>query len=297
MNLRSVTRIKSQLLAAPAFINVREAAVRLVSARDRCSPGEALRRIKMDGDFTDVLDLLRLVLPEPEQEWRRKFVTIYDLSPVLGFPINEDYMMDMAEEWRAEGARIGDMSIPLYSLNPTGENYSSVSLAYSLALLLDRTPSAEEYRGSRIDDEVWARLSVTYDLEPADRPEGGVSDEAIEATFSRQRNPLRYIPRAQAVTRYDTGCGFLDFNDEWGDADIEWSRQNVIWLRRDYKDSQRILKRIEKLDEWLKRDTTERISLALRLYRKAQNTDVKKKQTARIPVNTGTGGRALVDVL
>lgn len=297
----STARIKAQLLAAPARIDVRRAAVRIIARQLRCSASDAEYRLHALKGSAEIDRVFKRVLPDIHRrahksifERRRQFFQAIDDR----FPVDWDYLDEEYGNIETDGISYFDLGILPRSMRPFHSyeyrsRWEKLPLAYQLADVLFK-PDA---RSSNEYDERWAHLAKTYRLAEGIKPTGTAPGGLLFMLFEGHRSPLKHLPLAVQVLSYNTGCLFFDFDEEDGTEGYEWSQSSVEYLSEQGKRGKLIEKNTGRLNKWLKASPSSRIEKACRLYRKLQRLVNDEKSSYRIRVEAASSGRALIDVL
>lgn len=265
----TLLQVRDQLLRRPSHINARAAAISILTQRYKCEPHEAEKRLnELKGDNV-INALFKAVLPWHYRKALRSHSRLSlaeQFFNLLKFPINDIWLTEIADE----GEDPASFYIPIYSMNPgvaSGDyDFEQLPLVFQIAVLIYRPKNS--YWELHADDgqEAWQYLVDTYKLDAALRPTGAISMQSLMQLFKKQRGPLHHIPLAINVTDYNTGTIFFDFDYEMGDPNIDWSKENIEWLRKQYKVALSIEKKLYSLNDWLLAHPRERITQVCRLY-------------------------------
>jgi hypothetical protein len=305
MSAHSIATIKARLLAAPALIDVRAAAVRIIAKRHRCNEAQAAFRLDDLRDATEIDRVFKLVLPDVYrgahesifERVRQFFKAINDR-----FPVDWDYMDEEYALIEEDGVSYFDFGIMVCSLRPFHawgfkENWAELPLAYKLADVLFRPEPLLKVNNE--GEKQWAYFAKTYQLSESLKPEGQhvMNRELIYSCFEGHRSPLRYLPQVVRVLTYNTGCLFYDYDEEDGPPEAyEWSQEAVEHLSQQGEIASQIERKIKRLEKWLQASPAKRVEQACRLYRKFQRVVNDEKSKYRTQVRAAASGRALIDV-
>src|SRR5581483_11857011 len=274
----ALANIKAHLLRHPAQIDAHKAGVQILARQLNCST-EAARLRLADLKGSNVIHrLFKRVLPkEFAKAYRKPGDLTHQFFDILGFPINEDWFQQLVIYERQDPEAY---PIPIYSFNPDlfehTYDFQDMIPSFQLGMLFYRFkdqgfgPNAEE------ETEYWTHLVEKHGLAKELRPTGYVESRRLVDVFKKQRSPLKHFEIVLRIIDYNTGCFFYDFYHEM-ELDLPWSRDNILFLRKEFKRAQQIQTNSETLDKWLKEDPKERFAAALNLYQRAKGPNAKPK--------------------
>lgn len=300
MNAAQTRKVREELLADPARIDAAAAALRVYNAHSGCSEGMSRYHIDTLRAEMEIGRLFRRLLPEKFKGRRARhsegLLRARDYDALLGFPISGDWYVDVAAETLRIGEAVEMLGIPIYSLNNSAQlSFEELRLVFQVADLIS---PRHEYGEMGAGDWLtyWRRFRESHRLPEALRPDGDVSLKTVHDFYLAERGPLRHMPLIHRVLHYDTGCALFDFDDEWGYEQIEWSRESILWLGREYEEAKKIIKAVNSLGDWLEADPQTRVAQALRVYQSAVRfSDGTRKRKPK--PRAARPARALVEIL
>jgi len=269
--------VRERLLRNPSLINSRAAAVRLLSAKEKCSASEAqdlLGKLKLANGFQA---LFKSVMPDEfarDQGSRAGIAARF--ARALGFPIdiwNIENLLRRQADPLLEGIPIDSMSghvcdgcCEFHYLPPLVQ---LTILVFGNELEIDHDLLDAEAAGMYAEEKEsrWELFAKEHDVPDRLRPTEEVKE--LWKVYERQRTPLRFLPLLSRMLDYSTGCVFFDFNPDDVPPEIAWTNKNIVWLRSEFELAQRIDSNLESLSAWFYEDPKARIVKALRLYKTA----------------------------
>lgn len=304
MNAAAVAQLKTELLKNPRRLDARAAAIRLIGKRDNLTPAVATRRLEEIRETFALNDLFRSVMPNEYQAELKKangsrlqIGTKFFSS--LGFPVYEDAVM----EWLAGRTYYGSIPIEGLAYHACGEcfDFQELPTHYQLAHVIARSTECVFEIGSdelrefqEREDRHWKLFATKYQLPARLQPRGAVDFDILFRLFAAQKGPVRFVLDVLRAVSYQTGSIFMDFDEEMGAPDIEWSARNVDGLRIEYQLAVEVKKNIDTLGKWLHQKPAPRIKQALRLYAQTRKLTDEQRQRVRVAPDQGN---ALVRIL
>lgn len=281
------------LLRRPSLINGRAASLRLLTAREKCTPEEATESLERLRTANQIAELFKAVMPEEFARDQGSLTGIAKrFAKALGFPIN----IWGIEHSLMRGRHTFLNGIPIESMS--GHvcegccQFNYLPTLIQLTVLLFGTSHDEMDSMVFLDPEEaaawkeekegrWDLLAKEHKLPEDLRPTEEVAD--LWKVYEKERSPIQHLPLLGQMLDYNTGCVFFDFNPEDLPPDLDWTQANVVWLRAEYKRAQAIDKNLGRLSDWFYANPRERIVKALRLYKQAAKPTNGKTRKPRIP--------------
>lgn len=282
--------VRDILLRKPSLINGRRAALRVLSEREKCSVSQAAELLDHLKRSNVYVRLFKAVMPEEFKKDPGSRAGIRDrFLAALGFPISE-WVIDRAE---GTGDEMLDDGIPFVGLSghicDNCFDFVAMPLDFQLAITIFRHYSYWDFDHDFEDEDQqaykerlqlqWSYFAKAYQLPAALEPgKNRAKLEHLEAAFQKLRTPLRFLPLLNRTIDYNTGCIFLDFdpNEEF-DGEMDWTTQNIAFLRKEYARAQQIEADLYKLGKWLEQEPRARIIQACRLYQKVNDEGNRRK--------------------
>jgi hypothetical protein len=175
------------------------------------------------------------------------------------FPLPLDWMWDADCEYRTHSVPV--MAQQDHDWANFCCSFEHLQLVYQIVLA---------FRGG----EEWDALPALYPaLRRCPRPLTPNSKEfwpRFARLCRREQSPLRMLPVVFEMVNYETGNIWIDHHEEiYGEAHVAWTRVNLTWLARQWRDAQAIFRRTRALNEWLKKSPRARIGRAVALWNRA----------------------------
>lgn len=182
------------------------------------------------------------------------------------FPLYADACMLF--EWVDEG---GEFYLPVY---PNGIDSELDTSDQKLIFRVISAVTVNDYRDRLLTPLVGPVLGKYPD-----------SNEVARVCEGKPR-PLCWLADAYNWMTHETGNFWLDVSGEdleMAGEPIDFTRENIAWLTEEWKDAQPIIKRCDKLNDWLKQDTLKRTRRVANLLREAAREQPRIQ--ARVQVN------------
>lgn len=290
--------VRDLLLRRPSLIDARAASIRLLTAREKCSAAEASELLDALKTANSIADLFRAVMPQEFKKDRGSRAGIAKrFAAALGFPVS----LYEIEGVLASGDDLIDEGIPIAGMNghlcANCYDFASLPPLFQLASLLFESrdeldlglDDPEDFaRYTEELEERWKLFAKAHKLPDSLKPDAPAGK--LYKAFASERSPLRFLPTFVRMIAYNTGSIFFDFDPNDDAPEIEWTRESITWLRKEYQRAQQIERDLNTLENWFDEDPPARILRALKIARNVNNGQRK-------PRLANAKGRSLVRIL
>lgn len=303
----SLAAVRRLLLADPAKLDVREAAVRVIAKRDKCSVAEARFGLAELRDHVIVDRVYKRVLPEEHAREKGSVAQrrVHFFRAVeRHFPVDWDYLdmvhMEMGnydEEGELTADDFFEYGIAILSMRPFQDwdfnaYWDKHRLVYQLAdlLFVDKDEARPNWSRARKWEYIVQKLHLDGPVKRV-----AVSDtHALLKAFEHARGPLKYLPAASNVLAFQTGSVFYDFDPDDGIEPWAWTRGDVEFLSGQAQIARQIEKQVAALGKWLDAAPREHAQRILNYYTKHRRILSYESKQGH---DADTDPRALVNVL